>query len=147
MIGILVLSHGQMADGMLHSLQFLSGKAEGLKALCLYPEHSPEQFDALLQQAAAEVDRGEGVLIFTDINGGTPANRALMLAARRPDVEVIAGMNLPLLLVAVTSREYCTLPELVTELMEDAHGSIVCTSRDLRGQLGAAEDELDDLME
>lgn len=147
MIGILVLSHGEMAHGMIHSLNFLYGQAEGLRALCLYPEHSPEDFDRLLAEAVAEVDQGDGVLIFTDINGGTPANRAMMLASARPDVEVIAGMNLPLLLVAVNSREFSTLPELCDELLEEAARSIVCTSRDLRALMAGEGDPLDDLME
>lgn len=147
MIGILVLSHGEMAHGMIHSLNFLYGQAEGLRALCLYPEHSPEDFDAMLAEAVAEVDTGDGVLIFTDINGGTPANRALMLAAQRADVEVITGMNLPLLLAAVSSRDFCTLPQLVEELLEESKLSIVCTSRALREQMAADSDDMDDLME
>lgn len=147
MIGILVLSHGEMAHGMIHSLNFLYGQAEGLRALCLYPEHSPEDFDAMLAEAVAEVDTGDGVLIFTDINGGTPANRALLLAAQRADVEVITGMNLPLLLAAVSSRDFCTLPQLVEELLEESKLSIVCTSRALREQMAADSDDMDDLME
>ena len=147
MIGILVLSHGEMAHGMIHSLNFLYGQAEGLRALCLYPEHSPEDFDAMLAEAVAEVDTGDGVLIFTDINGGTPANRALLLAAQRADVEVITGMNLPLLLAAVSSRDFCTLPQLVEELLEESKLSVVCTSRTLREQMAADSDDLDDLME
>ena len=146
MIGILVLSHGEMAHGMIHSLNFLYGQAEGLRALCLYPEHSPEDFDAMLAEAVQEVDQGDGVLIFTDINGGTPANRALMLAAQRPDVEVITGMNLPLLLAAVSSRDFCTLLQLVEELLEESKLSIVCTSRALREQMAADSDDMDDLM-
>ena len=147
MIGILVLSHGEMAHGMIHSLNFLYGQAEGLRALCLYPEHSPEDFDAMLAEAVAEVDTGDGVLIFTDINGGTPANRALLLAAQRADVEVITGMNLPLLLAAVSSRDFCTLPQLVEELQEESKLSIVCTSHALREQMAADSDDMDDLME
>lgn len=147
MIGILLLSHGEMANGMRHSLNFLYGQVEGLRALCLYPEHSPEDFDALLAEAVSEVDQGEGVLILTDINGGTPANRALMLAASRPDIEVIAGMNLPLLLVAVNIRDLYTLPELVDELMAETGSSIVCSSRELRNQMAGAGDPMDDLME
>lgn len=147
MIGILILSHGEMANGMRHSLNFLFGQTEGLRALCLYPEHSPADFDAMLAEAVAEVDGGEGVLIFTDIAGGTPANRAMLLAASRPDVEVVTGMNLPLLLAAVSSREFCALPELVDELMEEAKLSIACASRDLRAQMMRAGDDMDDLME
>lgn len=147
MIGILVLSHGDMAHGMIHSLNFLYGQAQGLRALCLYPEHSPADFDQMLTDALTEVDQGDGVLIFTDISGGTPANRALLLAAQRPDVEVIAGMNLPLLLAAVSSREFCTLPQLVEELLEEASLSIVCTSRALREQMVGSGDDMDDLME
>lgn len=147
MIGILLLSHGEMANGMRHSLNFLFGQAEGLRALCLYPEHSPEDFDKLLLEAVTEVDQGEGVLVLTDINGGTPANRALMLAASRPDVEVITGMNLPLLLVAVNIRELYPLPELVDALLEETKMSILCSSRELRAQMSSADDPLDDLME
>lgn len=147
MVGILLLSHGDMAKGMIHSLNFLYGQAEGLRALCLYPEHSPEVFDGLLLQAVAEVDQGDGVIIFTDINGGTPANRALLLASARQDVEVIAGMNLPLLLVAVNSREFDNLQELCEELLEEAKLSIVCTSRELRAQMAGSGDDMDDLME
>ena len=147
MIGILLLSHGEMANGMRHSLNFLFGQAEGLRALCLYPEHSPEDFDKLLLEAVTEVDQGEGVLVLTDINGGTPANRALMLAASRPDVEVITGMNLPLLLVAVNIRELYPLPELVDALLEETKMSILCSSRELRAQMSGAGDPLDDLME
>lgn len=128
MIGILILSHGEMANGMRHSLNFLFGQAEGLRALCLYPEHSPANFDAMLAEAIAEVDGGEGVLIFTDIAGGTPANRAMLLAASRPDVEVVTGMNLPLLLAAVSSREVCALPELGGRCRprNGAHPEILC---------------------
>ena len=147
MIGILLLSHGEMANGMRHSLNFLFGQAEGLRALCLYPEHSPEDFDKLLLEAVTEVDQGEGVLVLTDINGGTPANRALVLAASRPDVEVITGMNLPLLLVAVNIRELYPLPELVDALLEETKMSILCSSRELRAQMSSADDPLDDLME
>lgn len=147
MIGILILSHGDMAKGMIHSLNFLYGQAEGLMALCLYPEHSPEEFDALLLDAVAQVDEGEGVLIFSDVNGGTPANRALLLASVRPDVEVIAGVNLPLLLAAVSSREFCSLPELYEELMEESRLSISFSSRELRTQMAVTEDPMDDLME
>ena len=128
MIGILVLSHGEMAHGMIHSLNFLYGQAEGLRALCLYPEHSPTDFDEMLAEAVAEVDAGDGVLIFTDINGGTPANRALLLAA-------------------VSSRDFCDLQQLVAELLEESKLSIVCTSRALREQMAADSDDMDDLME
>lgn len=147
MIGILLLSHGDMAKGMIHSLNFLYGQAEGLRALCLYPEHSPEEFDRLLLDAVEQVDNGDGVLILTDIYGGTPSNRALLLAATRPDVEVIAGMNLPMLLVAVNSREYCSMAELCDEMLEEAKLSIVCSSRDLRSQMAGTGDDMDDLMD
>ncbi len=148
MIGIVVLSHGEMAAGMLHSIQFLRGKAEGVTSLCLYPTQAVEEFDELLKDAVSQVDDGEGVLIFTDVNGGTPANRALMLAAGRTDVEVVTGVNLPLLLEALDARTYSEMDELCEQLMEVAPHSIAHASGALRAEKsGEQPDELDDLME
>ncbi len=148
MIGIVVLSHGNMAEGMLHSVQFLHGKAEGVKSLCLYPTQAVEEFDAQLRDVIAEVDEGEGVLIFTDVNGGTPANRALVIAAQRADIEVISGVNLPLLLEALEARTYSEMDELCEQLMEVAPHSIAHASGVLRkGQPASAASDLDDLME
>ena len=147
MIGILILSHGDMAKGMIHSIGFLQGEAKGLSALCLYPEQSPEEFDKELLKAAAEVDEGDGILIFTDIKGGTPSNRALLLAGSRPDVEVFAGVNLPLVLAALDARDSTDLLGLCEELNDIASITIAHTSLTLRKLTAEAGDDMDDLME
>ena len=146
MTGIVVLSHGAMAEGMLNSVQFLRGETKDLEALCLYPQDSTEEYDIQLRRAVSLVDKGDGVLIFTDVNGGTPANRALVLAAARPDIEVVAGVNLPLLLEALDAREYCDMEELCEQLLEVAPHSFSHASRALRQTEKAAGDSMDDLM-
>ena len=148
MIGIVVLSHGNMASGMIDSVRLLRGEAEGLESFCLYPHQSVEEFDSGLADAIARVDSGEGVLILTDVNGGTPAGRALRIAAARSDIEVVAGVNLPLLLEALDAREYSDMDELCDQLMEVAPHSISCASRVLRKkQDETSKDSLDSIME
>lgn len=149
MVGIIVMSHGDMAEGMVTSSRLLRETARGLEALCLAPEQLPQDFDRELAEAVERVDEGDGVLLLADVNGGTPANRALLLAAKRPDIEVAAGVNLPLLLEALDMREYCALHEVYEQLMEAAPYSITFPSRQMReGQEDAGvPDGLDALME
>ena len=96
MIGIVLISHGSMADGMVDSAKMFFGEA-GLAqvgTVSLLPEDSPEVFDERLTAAIKEVDSGEGVFVLADLLGGTPCNRAAYKC--QEGVEVITGMNLPI---------------------------------------------------
>ncbi len=135
MIGIVILSHGDMAEGMINSVQCLRGETEGMKALCLYPHQEIEEFDQMLEKTVADVDEKAGILIFADIHGGTPANRALMLAAARPEIEVFTGVNLPLLLEAAHLRGSLGMKELCDQLLEVYPDSFTYASRRLREKL------------
>ena len=98
MIGIVLISHGSMADGMVDSAGMLFGEA-GLAqvgTVSLSPEESPEDFDDRLTEAIAKVDSGEGVFVFCDLLGGTPCNRAAFKC--KEGIQVITGMNLPIFL-------------------------------------------------
>ena len=96
MVGIVLISHGNMADGMVDSATMLFGETglTQVRTVSLFPDDSPEAFDVKLTEAINEVDTGEGVIVLADLLGGTPCNRAAFKAIE--GTQVIAGMNLPL---------------------------------------------------
>jgi len=103
MIGIVLLSHGNMAEGMAETCTlFFGSHIDGLTSCCLQEGISPEQFDRQIDEAIGRVDDGHGVILMCDMFGGTPANRAMKKAADR--VAVVTGMNLPMLLELLGKR-------------------------------------------
>lgn len=104
MIGIILVSHADMALGMLSSVEmfFDSSTLQQITTVSLYSEMNTDEFDELLSMAIEEVDSGDGVVILADLMGGTPCNRAAHMCSAK--VRVITGMNLPLLVELITSR-------------------------------------------
>lgn len=96
MLGIVLISHGGMAEGMMDSAKMFFGELEQVTACGLQPADSPEEFDGRLQAAIEKVDSGEGVIVLADLLGGTPANRSAYKASK--NVQIITGMNLTMLL-------------------------------------------------
>ena len=94
MIGILVVTHGGFAEGLLNAVELIAGKQEKVKT------------------AYEELDEGDGVMIFVDILGGSPSNAVMKLMAQKPGIKAIAGVNMPMLVGAAMSREGSTLEEL-----------------------------------
>lgn len=102
MIGILLMSHGKMAEGMLNSSKLFFGEVEKVKALCLEAGDNPEEFDEKIKAAAQELDDGSGVIAFCDLLGGTPSNRSMYCLNDR--LQVITGMNFPMFLELLGQR-------------------------------------------
>lgn len=95
MVGILILTHGHMADELLAAARRIAGELSGFEALSLDWDDSVEEADAKVVAALDRLDTGTGVLVLTDIYGGTPSNIAMK--HRAPDrVEVVSGVNLPM---------------------------------------------------
>lgn len=104
MIGIVLISHGKMADGMLDSCKLFFGEEiPQILSVCLLPENSPEDFDKKIELAISKVDSGDGVLILCDLLGGTPCNRCAYILNDR--IQVIAGVNLSILLEFLATRD------------------------------------------
>ena len=104
MIGIVLISHGKMADGMLDSCKhFFGEEIPQILSVCLLPENSPEDFDKKIELAISKVDSGDGVLILCDLLGGTPCNRCACILNDR--IQVIAGVNLSILLEFLATRD------------------------------------------
>jgi PTS system mannose-specific IIA component len=96
MIGLVLVTHGRLALELRHAMEHVVGPQSAVATVCIGPEDDMEGRRADIRARIAEVDQGDGVVLLTDIAGGTPSNLALSLADRRK-VEVIAGVNLPLL--------------------------------------------------
>jgi len=119
MVGLVVATHGRLAEELLQTAEGIVGRLERCEAVSIGASLSMEDCRRRLGEAIHRVDAGEGVLVLTDMFGGTPANLALTFLDDR--IEVVTGVNLPMILKLATARaENLTLPacaELVT-----AHG-------------------------
>jgi PTS system mannose-specific IIA component len=117
MIGAVVVSHATHATGLLQAAEVIVGRIEGIAAIDLSPSMGVEELHAAVEAAIRSVDKGKGVLILTDMFGGTPSNIAISFLGTHP-VEVITGVNLPMMVKFPYARESMTLPELAHHLQE-----------------------------
>jgi mannose PTS system EIIA component len=111
-IGLVLVSHGQLAVELQRSLETVSGVQPNLVTVCVDPHDHPEERRAAVARAIAETDDGAGVIVVADLFGATPCNLAVSLAGR-PNVDVIAGVNLPMLVEIARARCDASLPECV----------------------------------
>ena len=116
MLGLVVATHGQLAQVLLRTAAGIVGPLERCEAVSIGAETSMEESRARLGEAVRRVDDGHGVLVLTDMFGGTPANLALTFLDDR--LEVVTGVNLPMIVKLATSRnddlELRAVAELVT---------------------------------
>jgi len=117
MIGAVVVSHATHATGLLQAAEVIVGRIEGIAAIDLSPSMGVEELHAAVEAAIRSVDKGKGVLILTDMFGGTPSNIAISFLGTHP-VEVITGVNLPMMVKFPYARQSMTLPELAHHLQE-----------------------------
>ena len=105
MVGIIIVTHGKMALGMLESMQMIAGEQDQVAVVGLEEEKSPEDLSEIIKDALLKVDDGSGVLIMVDLFGATPFNvSARLYLESNHQIEVITGVNLPMLLETVISR-------------------------------------------
>jgi PTS system mannose-specific IIA component len=103
MIGIVLVTHGNLAREFLAAMEHVVGKQEQARAISIGPDDDMEQRRADILAATADVDRGDGVILLTDMFGGTPSNLAISIMDRAK-VEVLAGVNLPMLIKLASVR-------------------------------------------
>ncbi|WP_044362786.1 PTS galactosamine/N-acetylgalactosamine transporter subunit IIA [Vibrio fluvialis] len=118
MIGIVVSGHIHFASGIESAVRAIAGEQQQMTYVDFVETMSTDDLEAELRRAANEVDTGEGVLFLADIPGGSPSNRILAILMDRPDVELIAGANLPMIANAAFEREGVSLQALVATLLE-----------------------------
>ena len=133
-IGTLILSHGQLADELLSAARTISGDLSGFKALSLDWSDGFEQAQDKIRQTLEELDEGDGVLILTDMFGGTPCNVALTFM-EPGKVEIVTGVNLPMVVrLGCLVEKGKPLPEVACWLQEKGKRSISVASEVLESR-------------
>ena len=117
MIGIVLVTHGNLASEFVAALEHVVGKQTGVAAVCIGADDDMEMRRADIQSKIAEVDTGDGVVLLTDMFGGTPSNLAISVLDKA-NVEVIAGVNLPMLIKLASVRGSMSLPSAVAAAQE-----------------------------
>jgi PTS system mannose-specific IIA component len=97
MIGLILVTHGKLAEEFVHAMQHVVGKQDAVATVCIGPNDDMEARRKEIAEAVKAVDSGAGAIILTDLFGGTPSNLAISLM-QAGKVEVIAGINLPMLI-------------------------------------------------
>jgi PTS system mannose-specific IIA component len=119
MVGLVVATHGNLAEELLRTAEGIVGRLEQCEAVSVGAGSSMEEARARLGQAVHRVDTGDGVLVLTDMFGGTPANLALTFLDEK--LEVITGVNLPMILKLASARTEGLLLRAAAELLT-SHG-------------------------
>lgn len=108
MIGLVIVTHGRLAEEFIHALEHVVGPQTQIEAICIGPEDRMDQRRTDIAKAIAKVEHGQGVIVLTDMFGGTPSNLAISLL-EEGKVEVVAGLNLPMLVKLARIRIDCNL--------------------------------------
>ncbi len=104
MIGIVLVTHGRLAEEFAAAAEHVVGKQLGVRTVCIGADDDLDQRREDIVKAVAEVDSGEGAIVLTDMFGGTPSNLAISIMDQA-NIEVIAGINLPMLIKLASARE------------------------------------------
>ncbi len=131
MIGMVLVTHGQLAKEFVAALEHVVGPQQNIITVCIGPEDDMEQHRQEILRGISGVDDGHGVVLMTDMFGGTPSNLAISVMSEAK-VEVIAGVNLPMLIKFASVRENESLADAVTSVQEAGRKYINVASRLLR---------------
>jgi PTS system mannose-specific IIA component len=133
MIGLVLVTHGRLADEFRLALEHVVGPQEAIAAVAIGPEDDMEQRRQDILDAVAAVNDGSGVIILTDMFGGTPSNLAISVM-KTGEVEVLAGLNLPMLIKLARVRAENNMDQALNCAQESGRKYINIASRLLQGQ-------------
>jgi mannose PTS system EIIA component len=133
MIGLVLVTHGRLADEFKAALEHVMGPQKQIEAVTIGAEDDSDLCRSDIIEAVNRVDSGDGVAILTDMFGGTPSNLAISCMSR-PKVEVLAGINLPMLVKLAKVREERTLPDAIAMAQEAGRKYVTIASRVLAGK-------------
>lgn len=128
MIGLVIVTHGGLATEFKAAMEHVVGAQENVAAICIGPDDDMEQRRNDIAKAAKENDTGRGVILLTDMFGGTPSNLAISLL-EQGRVEVIAGINLPMLIKLAGVREKMEMDDCVNTAKDAAQKYISVASQ------------------
>lgn len=113
MIGLVLVTHGRLAVELVSALEHVVGSQENVATVCIGPDDDMEQRRTEIMKSTKDVDDGDGVIVLTDMFGGTPSNLAISIMDNGK-IEVIAGVNLPMLIKLASIRDADSLLEAAT---------------------------------
>ena len=128
MLGMLVVTHGRLAEDLVQAVQTIVGPVEGLDAVSIGWNDEVDDATRMIEEAIARVDRGQGVIVLTDMFGGTPTNLGLALH-ERGRIEIVTGVNLPMLVKFANLREEISLHDAAVRIAEQGREAIHVASQ------------------
>jgi mannose PTS system EIIA component len=128
MIGMLLVTHGRLAEELIAALEHVVGPQVNIAAICIGPDDDMEQRRTQILEAVAQAEEGNGVVLLTDMFGGTPSNLAISIMDKA-NVEVIAGVNLPMLIKLASVRQTESLEQATQSAQEAGRKYINIASR------------------
>lgn len=133
MIGLVLVTHGRLAEEFVVAMEHVVGKQERIAPICIGPDDDMESRRADIAAAIKSVDSGRGVIVLSDLFGGTPSNLAISVMDTAK-VEVIAGINLPILVKLAALRSEVPITEAVTQARDAGRKYIKVASQELSGE-------------
>jgi len=133
MIGLVLVTHGDLAKEFVAATEHVVGAQQNIRTVCIGPDDDMEVRRKDILDAVNEVNTGAGVIVLTDMFGGTPSNLAISIMDRA-SVEVIAGVNLPMLIKLASIRRDSSLSDAVAAAQEAGRKYINVASRLLAGE-------------
>jgi len=112
MIGMVLVTHGRLAEEFVSAIEHVVGKQKAVRAICIGPDDDMERRRKDILDAVKAVNQGQGVILLTDMFGGTPSNLAISVV-EKDKIEVIAGINLPMLVKLASVRGTMKLHDAV----------------------------------
>ena len=131
MIGIVLVTHKELAEALISVCNLILGRQDAVQAISLDPHASPEECRQQIQKGLAQVNNGNGIIILTDMLGGTPSNLTLTFL-QEGKVEVVTGVNLPMLMKLAQLREEKDLVQVALALKQSGQKGITVASEVLR---------------
>ena len=128
MIGMVIVTHGRLALELIADLEHVVGRQANITAVCIGPDDDMEQRRTHILESVGKAEEGNGVILLTDMFGGTPSNLAISIMDRA-SVEVIAGVNLPMLIKLASVRQTESLEEAAQSAQEAGRKYINIASR------------------
>ena len=117
MIGLVLVTHGRLADELINALEHVVESQKNIASVCIGPDDDMESRRSDILKSVEKVNDGAGVVVLTDMFGGTPSNLAISIMVKVP-IEVIAGVNLPMLVKLASIRKTLNLGEAVARAQE-----------------------------
>jgi PTS system mannose-specific IIA component len=127
MIGLILVTHGHLADELVSAMQHVVGRQDAIETICIGPNDDMEARRQDIRDAISRVDEGRGIIILTDLFGGTPSNLAISLMDAG-EIEVIAGINLPMLIRLAKARQCMSVRDAVIAARDAGRNYITVAS-------------------